>query len=160
MVRKPKNKGGRPKIYSKKIIVKIRVYLNSCKDEDIQKVKQENEEKGYVMYENKLKVNLPTIEGLAVFLHISRETIYAWSKDHKEFSDIIDELRQMQATALITNGLSGNYNSTIAKLILGKHGYRDAVEHSGNDGEPIKIDISKMLEKAYGEDPTEMHPGR
>lgn len=73
----------------------------------------------------KLKVNLPTIEGLALYLEISRSTLYLWQKEHPEFSDIIEILQQKQAQALINNGLSGDYNPTIAKVLLSKHGYKD-----------------------------------
>lgn len=84
-----------------------------------------------------LKVNLPTIEGLALYLEISRSTLYLWQKEYKEFSDIIEVLQQKQAQVLINNGLSGNYNPTIAKVLLTKHGYTDKqeidqkTEHSG-----------------------------
>lgn len=84
-----------------------------------------------------LKVNLPTIEGLALYLEISRSTLYLWQKEHSAFSDIIEVLQQKQASVLINNGLSGNYNPTIAKVLLTKHGYTDKqeidqkTEHSG-----------------------------
>lgn len=92
---------------------------------------------------DKLTVNLPTIEGLALYLEISRSTLYLWQKEHKEFSDIIEILQQKQAQVLINNGLSGDYNPTIAKVLLTKHGYTDKqeidqkTEHSG--GINIKI---------------------
>lgn len=88
--------------------------------------------------DDKLKVNLPTIEGLALYLEISRSTLYLWQKEHKDFSDIIEVLQQKQAQVLINNGLSGNYNPTIAKVLLTKHGYTDKqeidqkTEHSGS----------------------------
>lgn len=67
---------------------------------------------------------LPTIEGLALHLHISRETVYEWEKETPDFSDIVKELRSKQAQKLIQNALSNKYNASIAKLILsGKHGY-------------------------------------
>lgn len=104
---------------------------------------------------DKLKVNLPTIEGLALYLEISRSTLYLWQKEHKEFSDIIEILQQKQAQVLINNGLSGNYNPTIAKVLLTKHGYTDKqeidqkTEHSGE----IKhtVDHSKLSDAALRE---------
>lgn len=87
-----------------------------------------------------LSVNLPTIEGLALYLEISRSTLYLWQKEHKEFSDIIEVLQQKQAQVLINNGLAGKYNPTIAKVLLTKHGYTDKqeidqkTEHSGSIG--------------------------
>lgn len=72
---------------------------------------------------------LPTIEGLAIALHISRETVYAWEKENNEFSDIVAQLRADQGQKLIQNALLGKYNATIAKLILsGKHGYVEKTE--------------------------------
>lgn len=92
------------------------------------------------------RILLPTIEGLASELGISRETIYDWSEKpdaasaavadslgaetkktlmlRDEFSDIVSELKAAQAEKLIQLGLSGRYNASITKLILsGKHGY-------------------------------------
>lgn len=83
------------------------------------------------------KVNLPTIEGLALYLEISRSTLYLWQKEHSEFSDIIETLQQKQVQVLINNTLLGAYNPTIAKVLLTKHGYTDKqeidqkTEHSG-----------------------------
>lgn len=79
---------------------------------------------------------LPTVEGLALELHVSRDTVYEWAKDNQEFSDIVNELKSRQAQKLIQNALQNRYNPTIAKLILsGKHGYVEKSEvdqhHSG-----------------------------
>lgn len=79
------------------------------------------------------KLYLPTIEGLAVHLEVRRETLYDWANPksdryHEEFSDIFDALRAKQAAQLIQNGLANNYNSTITKLMLTKHGYTDKQE--------------------------------
>lgn len=89
-----------------------------------------------------LKVNLPTIEGLALFLEISRSTLYLWQKEHKEFSDIIEVLQQKQATVLINNALGGHYNSTIAKVLLTKHGYTDKTEVDQKTEHSGSIDIT------------------
>lgn len=134
---KEKNKGGRPSKYGPDILKKVRVYIDSCVDEEKQIVKQENEEKGYVMYENRTVVKLPTIEGLAYFLEVSRETIYDWEKNNQEFSDIIERLRTKQAMVLINNGISGLYNPTITKVLLTKHNYREGIESTGKDGKPL-----------------------
>lgn len=76
---------------------------------------------------------LPTIEGLALALHISRDTIYEWEKEDVRFSDIVNNLRVAQGQKLIQNSLVGRYNPTIAKLILsGKHGYVEKTEIDQN----------------------------
>ncbi len=68
---------------------------------------------------------LPTVEGLAVHLCVARSTIYEWAKVHPEFSDILEALLAAQGSQLIQNGLKGDYNPTITKLMLTKHGYTD-----------------------------------
>lgn len=73
---------------------------------------------------------LPTIEGLAMKLGVSRDTLYAWEGESERFSDILEKLRQAQAFKLIQLGLQGRYNPTIAKMMLSKHGY---VEKSQTD---------------------------
>lgn len=154
--KRPLRKGeGRPTIYSKEIINKTKKYLESCKDKEDEFHKTRGEKSDG--YERILRVKLPTIEGLAGYLHVARDTIYQWRREYKEFSDIIEELLQKQADALIANGLSGSYNSTIAKVLLTKHGYREGIEHGGEEGAPIKININNMLEKAYGDSPGKVH---
>lgn len=79
------------------------------------------------------KVKIPTIEGLASFLKIGRATIYTWRQTYPDFRDIIEELMTQQAAALIENGLDGTYNSTITKLMMGKHGYKEQSDITTND---------------------------
>ena len=116
-------KEGRPTSYNDEMLTDANNYVQQFAND---------EQKG-----DKIKVNLPTIEGLAMYLGISRSTLYLWQKEHSQFSDIIETLQQKQATVLINNGLSGDYNPTIAKVLLTKHGYTDKqeidqkTEHSG-----------------------------
>ena len=124
---------GRPTDYSPEIITKAKDYLEGCVDEAYQLTKTDGEKS--TSYENKIRVKLPTIEGLALYLKIHKDTVYEWEKMHEEFSDVIALLRSKQAEALINNGLSGDYNPTIAKVLLSKHGYKEEVktetQHSG-----------------------------
>lgn len=78
------------------------------------------------------KVKLPTLEGLAFFLRVHKDTIQEWKKNHDEFSVLIGDLLAKQAEALINNGLSGTYNPTIAKVLLAKHGYKESSEVDQN----------------------------
>jgi hypothetical protein len=91
----------------------------------------------------KQQTYLPTLEWLAVHLGVSRQTLYDWGTDgseryQPEFSDILEQLMAAQASQLVQNGLVNNYNPTITKLMLTKHGYRDKqeVDHTTN-GKPI-----------------------
>lgn len=91
-------------------------------------------------------LTLPTVEQLAHTLGISRDSLY----ERKEFSDILERLKQVQAHLLINKGLIGDYNSTIAKLLLSsKHGYVEKTEVQRTDN-PLKI-----LLEAYNVKPTE-----
>lgn len=148
----------RPTEYNSETLTSVAKYLEICTDEVEQLVSGESEK--FTKYENRLKVKLPSIEGLALYLGIHKDTIYAWEKLHPEFSDVIGDLRAKQAEALINNGLSGAYNSTIAKVLLTKHGYRDQqeidqkTEHSGTVGF-TGINIIKPNEPGSSE---EIHP--
>lgn len=147
----------RPTEYKAELTVAAaKVYIDSCEDKVIKLVKQENEEKGYTMYENKIEVNIPTIEGLALYLEINRDTVYAWKKTYAEFSDIVDDLMAKQANRLLNKGLSGDYNPSIAKLMASKHGY---IEHqqialTTHDDEPTDEELASAIRRGSngGED--------
>jgi hypothetical protein len=92
---------------------------------------------------------IPTIEGLAVHLGVSRDTLYEWEDKYPDFSDILEQLRAAQADQLIQNGLIGYFNSTITKLMLTKHGYADRQELTGADGSKL-FDDAQAKQKARG----------
>lgn len=119
-------KMGRPTKYNKKILALTREYIDSCEDETYQVPKFEGD-KG-TSYETKIRVRIPSIEGLAYTIKVDKGTIQEWRKIHPDFSRLIGELLSKQARALIDKGLSGEYNSTIAKVLLAKHSYRDAAD--------------------------------
>lgn len=118
---------GRPTIYNEEILTKTKEYIDSCKDGIVDVSIDPNKP----IY--KTKVNIPTIEGLAYHLGINKDTIYTWRKEKPEFSDLIEELLAKQAKELVNKGLSGDYNSTIAKVLLTKHGYREGIDATTDD---------------------------
>jgi hypothetical protein len=83
---------------------------------------------------------VPTVAGFSLFLGISKQTAYEWAKINQEFSDFLEEVMRRQEKGLLKGGLAGDYNSTIAKLMLTKHGYTDKQEtaHTGPDGGPVQ----------------------
>ena len=84
---------------------------------------------------------IPSISGMALTLDISRETLYAWSDDeHKGFSDILAKILNRQEKVLIAKGLMKTFDSGLARLGLGKHGYHEKVDntHTGKGGGPIQ----------------------
>lgn len=122
----------RPTLYTDKILQLAKDYIQSCED---------------TIVDGKLKVNLPTVEGLSLFLGVTRSTIYEWEGNHDEFSDTLAELKAKQAQMLISEGLANNYNSTIAKLMLSSnHGMREKSDVTTNDN-PI-ADTFTTKEKA------------
>ena len=82
---------------------------------------------------------IPSHEGLMLFIGISSTCCYEWAdhEDKKEFKDILGKLMLMQKQELINNGLSGEFNSNIAKLVLGKHGLSEKRELHGVDGKDL-----------------------
>lgn len=126
------NKVGRPIEYNKDYTNKVDEYLELHQDEKVQVVKQSSEK--YEMYDNKLKVRLPTIEGFARFIGVNKTSLYEWEKRDEAFSNALDKIRQEQHDRLVNNGLSGDYNPTIAKLVLSSnHGYKEKSDMTSNN---------------------------
>lgn len=115
--------GGRPTDYTQEIIDKAKSYLTE--------------------WENQGQV-IPSVAGLASFLKIARSTIYEWAthEDKAEFSDILEGILSLQEEIALNKGLSNDFNSTIVKLLLGKHGYSDKAETqlTGAKGGPIQVE--------------------
>lgn len=134
-------KVGRPSEYKKEYIEAVDEYLAENID---------NYSKG------RLNVNLPTIEGFAVYIGVNKSSLYEWSEKYTEFSDSLDKLKHEQQKRLINQGLSGQYNSTIAKLILSSnHGMseKNEIDHTSK-GKQIN-GVGVILSKAYGNDSDE-----
>lgn len=134
MKRLPRENEGRPTKYKSSYVNLVEKYIDSCEDEEDEFHKTRGEKSD--SYEKIIRVNLPTVEGLAGYIGIAKSTIYLWKEEYKEFSDVIDKLLEKQANMLISNGLSGNYNPTIAKVLLTKHGYREGVDAT-SDGKAL-----------------------
>lgn len=79
------------------------------------------------------KVGFPSVARLALYLGVHRSTIYEWAKTYPDFSDIVEKLLAEQESTLIENGLDGTFNSSITKVILTKHGYKDATDLTTNN---------------------------
>lgn len=136
-----KHAGGRPTKYDKKYIQKVYDYILLHQDEEVEKEKKE----GWITYSTKVK--LPTIEGFARYIGVNKTTLYEWEVNNPEFSNSLDEIRVEQKERLINMGLAGEYNSTIAKLILSSnHGMREKSDVTSDDKT-----ISPLLVKIIGD---------
>lgn len=123
---KEKNKGGRPSKYNEEFIDEVDVYLEQNKDTRDR--------------HGKLIVNLPTKEGLAQHLDVTKKTLLNWAEEHEEFLHALKKIDAEQQKRLLNSGLSGDYNSTIAKLILSSnHGMAEKTQQDHtSQGEKIE----------------------
>lgn len=114
--------GGRPTLYTPEAIDEINTYLKEAVPENMA---------------------IPTVEGIALRLGITRETLYEWGRVHPEFSDTLAKLKMLQKEALIKTGIFGGkeINATIISLLLKVN--HDMVETTKTDitsgGKPIPI---------------------
>tara|TARA_R110002096_G_scaffold87047_4_gene199970 strand:- start:262 stop:609 length:348 start_codon:yes stop_codon:yes gene_type:complete len=75
-----------------------------------------------------------TVVGLCLYVGISKSTAYKWAEEGKEaFSDILNTVAALQERKLVTNGLTNEFNASITKLMLTKHGYSDKVESTNTN---------------------------
>jgi len=115
---------GRPTKWSKALEAKAYEYVNSGW-----------EEAGHAV---------PMVVGLCDYIDRARSTIYEWAKDeNKSFSDILERIKEKQELVVFTQSLKGKYNSTMAKLMLTKHGYSDKHQEEQEEQEltPIPIGV-------------------
>lgn len=87
---------------------------------------------------------IPTLAGLAIYAQISRSTLYEYKKISEEFSDTLEAILALQEIKLINKGLLGEFNPTLAKLMLANHGYSDTIQQQinhHNSAQPPAINI-------------------
>lgn len=111
--------GGRPTKYTPELLEKAEAYITDFYHHNAQ---------------------FPSHVGLALYLDVGARTLYDWAdqEDKQAFSRILEKITAIQHEMLIGNGITGDFNSNIAKLVLGKHGYHDKGELTGKDGGPIE----------------------
>ena len=68
---------------------------------------------------------IPSVVGLCSVINRSRQTLYNWANTDSDFLDILEAINERQELVTLNKSLTGEYNATIAKLLLGKHGYTD-----------------------------------
>lgn len=95
---------------------------------------------------------VPSIAGLSNYLGIARSTLYDHAEKHKQFRDILDEVKKTQELELFNGALTGKLNPVISKLMLTKHGYSDKVEQDVTTSEKPSIEISFEKPKDNQED--------
>lgn len=109
----------RPKEFNESVLERAQYYIDDCED------------------------LVPSIAGLALYLNIARPTVYDWKGQYPEFSYIVESIMATQEQRLLNGGLGGEYNASISKLMLTKHGYTDRVETDNQ----TSIDLSGLTEE-------------
>ena len=118
---------GRPSKYKEEFIDKVDEYLDSCVDKvtTFHKTRSDNSN----TYDRILKVTLPSHEGFAIYIGVNASTLYEWASKHEKFSKALENIMTAQKKVLLEKGTSGEYNSTIAKLVLSSnHGMSEKKE--------------------------------
>lgn len=124
----------RPTLYNDDVLRKADAYINSCGRE---------------------ATELPTVEGLAEYLGVARDTIYEWIKPihgYSEFSDTIKRIEEKQKNQLINDGLYGGkeVNQSMAIFLLkANHGMIETERKllANGDGSNLKGLIEVTYDK-------------
>ena len=124
------NKGGRPTKLTDELIGKAEMYLTDYPSNgDI----------------------VPTVAGLSVYLDIAKSSIYKYRDESDRFSDTLERIESLQESKLVNGGLIGDFNATIAKLMLSNHGYseKQVVDNTSSDGSmtPITLTPDEVIER-------------
>jgi len=91
------------------------------------------------------------VEGLACELGVARSTVYLWGETIDQFSDTLEAVNAIQARRLVSGGLTNELNSTITKLMLANHGYREQreIDNKSSDGSMTPIQkIERIIVEA------------
>jgi len=105
----PKQKVGRPSKYKPEYCQAIIDFFSGPKSERIVKSvttgKNEYEKTEYVT----VPCELPTLAKFARKIGVNKDTVIEWTKQHKEFSDAYNDIKDLQKEFLVDNGLAGLY---------------------------------------------------
>ena len=123
-------KTGRPTKYHDGMIPKIDEYMSMCNRENMQ---------------------LPTIEGLCIFLGIRTTQLYSYARKYHEFSLAIKRISEAQKTQLMNDGMYGGKegNSAMAIFLLkANHGMVETERKliSFDKDAPLNIEIKAKYE--------------
>ncbi len=85
---------------------------------------------------------LPTLIEFAHSIGVNKDTLYEWAKHHVAFSVALTRAREKAETFLVQNGLLGLYPPKSFIFVAQNYtGLRDKVEHTGEGGGPISVQI-------------------
>lgn len=97
----------------------------------------------------RLDVACPSVEGLAAYLDTTKANVERWRRDNPFFNELVEKVLNAQAVRLINGGLSGQYNPSIAKVMLSRHGYIEKGEVDfSSGGKPLPIPLLAFISVA------------
>ena len=86
----------------------------------------------------------------------SAKTLYNWADNNDDFLHILAELNTEQEFTLLNNGLTGEFNTAITKLVLTKHDYSDKVAQdvTSSDGsmKPVVVELVGVTNESSGQE--------
>lgn len=136
---------GRPTEYKEEFIAKVDEYLKICEDEEDEFHKTRGEKSD--SYDRIIKAKLPTMYGFAKFIGVALSSVYLWKEKYPQFSEALEKVMEEQKERITNKAISGEYNPTIAKLILSSnHGMREGTDVTSG-GKPIKIGFDTAFQK-------------
>lgn len=99
-------------------------------------------------YNTKYKDAIPMIVGLCKAIGRARDTVYDWVKheDKAEFSDIVKCISECQEQRLINGTLLKEFEPRTANMLLARHGYSTAVDHTTNGGSINAVSNQEVLD--------------
>jgi len=94
--------------------------------------------KDWAKHDSKYGAVIPTVEGLALYLKVHRDTVHTWTKDpeKEEFSDIVKEMYQVQGALLVNKSLTGDFREKTSNALLSRHhdyGERQHIDLTSSD---------------------------
>lgn len=96
----------------------------------------------YLVKYEELGDKIPSIEGFADYIEVSKKSIYNWCKKNEDniriasegFLHALERIKTRQGKVLQNSGLDGTFNPTITKLMLSaNHGMREKQDITTND---------------------------
>lgn len=128
------NLNGRPVEYTEDIPDKVFEYIAECEKEEVP----------------------PTKAGFGCYINVVKSTLQRWEKRYPQLKAALEKLSYYQENDVLKYSLKGEYNSTIAKLILtNNHGYSDKVQTENtnvnvdidDDNKPVEEKLQDVLQR-------------
>jgi hypothetical protein len=132
MTEKTKNPVGRPSKYTAEMQAQADSYVFNWHETD----------------------KIPSRVGLCCFIGIDKSTSYEWEQSYPQFSDTLRKVDTLQEQVGLNKGITGEFNSTITKLVLANHGYseRQSLDHISTDGSMTPKVIERHIVDAKNSD--------